>query len=114
MGNPKDNIKAPMTTWILSLICFILGLLNMMRFSNEINEFKKGGEKVPNGILVIIPLYGILVAYKVLNGIKELQAENGIPEAEQINPIVSLILCCVLSVGVMQAQAGLNKVWEKM
>ena len=115
MADPKENIKNPVMVWLLSIICFILMLLNAMRWSKEINEFKKGGDKVPNGILVIIPIYGILVMYKVFCGIKELQAENGIPEGEQLNPIVALILACVVfGLGIMQAQAGLNKVWEKM
>ena len=115
MGNPSENIKNPVVTWLLSIICFILMLLNTMRWSKEINEYKKGGDKVPNGILVIIPIYGLLVMYKILVGIKELQAENGIPEGEQINPIVTFLLSCfVFGLGIMMAQGGLNKVWEKM
>ena len=114
MADPKENIKNPIVVWILSIVCFILMLIHAMRWSKEINEFKKGGEQVPNGILVIIPIYGILVMYKIFVGVKELQAENGIPEDEQLNPVVTLILCCVVGLGVMQAQTALNKVWERM
>ena len=79
-------------------------------------DIKKFTEKDINPviylILMLIPIVNLVILYMLCSNIKEMQALAGVPDDEQINPIMVFILMCCFGIGIILAQNGINKTWE--
>ena len=63
-------------------------------------------------ILFFVPYVNIFMIWQYSNALKETQQKIGMPEEDQINPIMAAILCLVLFFGIVVFQNNVNKTWE--
>ena len=73
---------------------------------------KKDTTPVLYVILMLVPIVNLVILFMLCSNIKEIQGVAGVPDDEQINPIVTFLLMCCFGIGIIFAQNGLNKTWE--
>ncbi|MFO8051983.1 MAG: hypothetical protein R6V01_09865 [Thermoplasmatota archaeon] len=81
----------------------------------EIAEFTKKdispGTKL---IFMFIPILNLITLYQMYDEIAQMEEMVGIPEDERLNPIVNLLLTCIVfGIGIIFAQNHLNEIWAK-
>jgi hypothetical protein len=113
VGQPRNGVLMWLVYW---LGCCIIGWLIvtfvwMKKTLEEIKAFtQKDGLLAP--ILFFIPIVGWIQILLYAKALKETQQKIGMPEAEQINPIMVFILFIVAYIGIMLFQNNVNKTWE--
>ena len=99
--------------WILCIFLGIVTYIWVYMCWNDIKNFtKKDVSPILYVILMLIPIVNLVVLYMLCSNIKEMQQMAGVPEDEQINPIIVFILMCCFGIGIILAQNGINKTWE--
>ena len=63
-------------------------------------------------ILFCIPLLNVWLIYTYSTALQETQAKIGMPEDQQINPIVVAVLMFLMGVGIILFQNSCNATWE--
>jgi hypothetical protein len=106
--------RNPVVWWLLCMVCFIVSFVWILKVWGEIAEFTK--KEISPGlklVFMLIPILNIITMYQMYAEIAGMEEMVGIPEEERLNPILNLILTCILGLGIIFAQQHLNKVWEK-
>ena len=91
-----------------AIAMFVLGYKKTLE---EVAAFCKKDDLM-NPILMIIPLLNLLVLLKYATALQEKQKEIGMPEGDQINPIVVVIIAFIIGFGHAMFQNSCNKTWE--
>ncbi|MBW1692432.1 MAG: hypothetical protein JRJ70_17170 [Deltaproteobacteria bacterium] len=112
---PVGEERNPVVWWLLSMVCFIVGFYWIYKVWTEIAEFTKKEEIDPTMkvVFMLIPILNIITLYQMYDEIAKMEESVGISEEERLNPIVNLLLTCVLGIGYIFAQQHLNTIWEK-
>ncbi|MGA1873614.1 MAG: hypothetical protein ACMUHY_08065 [Thermoplasmatota archaeon] len=105
--------RNPVVWWILS-ICVVVNIIWIYRVWTEIASFtKKDIKPILKTVLMLVPILNLVILYQMFSEISEMEEMVGIPEEERLNPVVNLLMCLVLLLGIMFAQKHLNSIWEK-
>jgi hypothetical protein len=109
IGKDRD----PLLWWVLGFFFYPVQVVWAYVCWEDIKNFtKKDIPSVLYLILMFIPIVNIIILYSLFCHIKEMQETAGVPESEQINPIVVIILMCCFGIGIFMAQGHINNTWE--
>lgn len=106
------KIEDPAMTTIKNVICFILGILWMIKAYDEANNF--WGEKRFTWWHLLIPIWGLIVMWKFFQNVSEMAKEVGanVPDRAALYLVGQLCTGGLLTFYLIQTD--LNAIWEHM
>jgi hypothetical protein len=105
--------RNPVVWWLLGL-CFIVDIIWIYRVWSEIAAFtQKDIKPILKTVLMLVPILNIVILYQMFAEISDMEEMVGIPEDENLNPILNLLFCLVFLLGIFFAQKHLNRIWER-
>ncbi len=103
---PVGQIRNPVMVMIISYICFIYAVLQLLAMMGELKAYLQKDEIVPWHLL--IPYYNIyLLVIKVPAWVREAKQKAGCANPEPMNIVMYLFL------GLYALPADLNEVWQR-
>lgn len=111
---PVGEERSPVVWWLLCIVCCIIEYVWIFKVWTEIADFTK--KDISPGVKLLfmfIPILNIITFYQMYAEIAEMEEMVGVREEDRLNPILNLLLTCVMGIGVIFAQQHLNDVWAK-
>lgn len=112
VGQPRNGILIFVVFLCLSWIGWLIGTFVWMKKTLEELQAFTGKTDMMKPILFFIPILNAYMLYQYGTALKETQKKIGMPDKDQVNPILCCILMLVYFIGIIPFQSNVNKTWE--
>jgi hypothetical protein len=101
---PIGKIRNPVMTIVLSMVCFIYGMIQLWGMLNELKAFRGKDDFKP--IFFFLPILSIIEGLKLAEIVLDAKRMAGVPNPQVTNQIVYLFF------GLFFLPGDLNEVWQ--
>jgi hypothetical protein len=101
---PIGKIRNPVMTIVLSMVCFIYGMIQLWGMLNELKAFRGKDDFKP--IFFFLPILSIIEGLKLAGIVLDAKRIAGVPNPQVTNQIVYLFL------GLFFLPGDLNEIWQ--
>jgi hypothetical protein len=101
---PIGKIRNPVMTIVLSMLCFVYGIIQFWSMLKELKAFRGKDDLTP--ILFFIPILGYIEAWKLNEKVLDAKRMAGVPNAQVASPVLYLFFA------VFFLPSDLNEIWQ--
>ena len=103
-GGPIGTTRNPVMVLVISMLCFVYGLIQLWGMLNELKAYR--GKDDINPILFFLPIISIIQVWNLPPKILEAKQMAGVPNAQVAHPVLYLFLSLYF------LPNDLNEIWQ--